>query len=665
MSRKKSARPDRPVSSGRSEEPPGPPRVGTAKLFALCAVLVVVTFAAFGRLPSNGFVGLDDGLYVTQNSHVQQGLTLSSIAWAFTTTAAANWHPVTWASHMLDVTLFGLDAGRHHGTSLLLHAANTVLLLLLLLRMTGALWRSALVAALFALHPLHVESVAWIAERKDVLSTLFWLSTVLAWLAYVKSKKTGPYLLALLFFALGLMAKPMLVTLPFTLLLLDFWPLDRMTAPARGRWETIRELLFEKAPLFALSAASVAVTLMAQRTGGAVQTMQAFPFGERLANAVDSCVTYLAKAFWPSPLSVFYPHPHAGWTTARSYGAVLLLAIITLLAFRFARRAPFFVVGWLGFLGTLVPVIGLVQIGGQAMADRYTYVPLIGIFVLFAWGLAELVAQSPTLRTIAIGLTLVWLALLFGVTRDQTRYWANPQLLFEHALAVTSENEVAELSLAITLSESGRNAEALPHYEEAVRIDPSYTDARIHLAKALISAGRADEATEQCVRARESGPADPESLSNLGVLFLTLNRANEAIDCFEKTIEKRPDFAEAYSNLGIALVREGRLPEALARLEEGARLNPDSARILDGLGLALASARRLPEATERFEQALQKDPNLADAHFHLAMALGQQNRQQEALEHLRETLRIRPDYAPARAILERISGAQPEGQLAK
>lgn len=457
----------------------------------VCLLLIVATLAVFQQLPEYDFVNIDDYYYVTENVHVTRGLTREGIIWAFTTLHANNWHPLTWLSHMLDCQLFGLKPGMHHLTNLLLHMANSTLLLLVLKRMTGALWRSAFAAALFALHPLHVESVAWVAERKDVLSTLFWLLTVWGYAGYVEYPGRNRYLLVLLFFALGLMAKPMLVTLPFILLLLDYWPLGRVKL-----WES-REggsggiqrssalhLVREKIPFFALTLASGIVTVVAQYKGGAVRSLNLLPLDVRIANALVSYVGYIGKMIWPQHLAIFYPHPGA-LPTWQVVGAGLLLLSLSIILLRAAGRFPYLGVGWLWYLGTLVPVIGLVQVGDQAMADRYTYVPLIGLFVLIAWGIPDLMARW-RYRQIALTISAVIVVFCCTVsTWSHVKHWRNGTALFTHAVNVTADNALAHDGLGFALARQGRLDEAIAHYSEALRIKPGYAKARYNLEHAL------------------------------------------------------------------------------------------------------------------------------------------------------------------------------------
>ncbi len=436
------------------------------RLLIISLLLIIATFMAFWQVTHCDFINFDDPEYVTDNRHVQDGLTVEGILWAFTTGHAANWHPLTWISHMVDVQLFGLQPGWHHLTNLLFHLANTLLLFLVLNRMTKALWQSAFVAALFALHPLHVESVAWVAERKDVLSTFFWMLTMGMYVSYVARPGLTRYLTLLLCFALGLMAKPMLVTLPFVLLLLDYWPLQRLeqkkppqevrkplskdkkrTPPVKApvqpvdHWPLIRPLLTEKIPLFVLAVLSSIVTYLVQHHGGAVESLEAFPPSARVANAFVSYSTYMVKMLWPTNLAVFYPHPR-WWPLWQVLGSVVLLIAITVLAIRGAKKRPYAAVGWLWYVGTLVPVIGVVQVGSQAMADRYTYIPLVGLFIIVAWAVPELLKKWPYRKEALIVLSALCLLCLFLVTWRQVGYWRNSIALYDHALEVTDANSL-------------------------------------------------------------------------------------------------------------------------------------------------------------------------------------------------------------------------------
>jgi protein O-mannosyl-transferase len=645
-------------SAASSGARPGPP---AAHLVAISAVIALLTFAAFWGVLANGFVNFDDNRYVTENPHVLEGLNRTSAAWALTSTEEANWHPLTWLSHLLDVRLFGLDAGKHHLTSLLLHAANGVLLFLLLVRLTGALWRPALVAMLFAVHPLHVESVAWIAERKDVLSTLFWLLTVGAWLSYVRTGTAARYAFVLVLFALGLMAKPMLVTLPFTLLLLDFWPLRRLTLPLRESAASPRRILLEKAPLLAMSLASSVVTVLAQRSGGSVERLEDFGVGERLANAASAYVAYLGKTFWPASLAVFYPHPH-GVAVGNLVLSVLALAGCTALALGLARRAPYLPVGWLWYLGTLVPVIGLLQVGAQAMADRYAYVPLIGVFVAVSWGLAEIAGRRRVARLACAGACAVAVLALAGATHRQVRYWADSMALFDHALHVTSGNWMAHTNVGTALLDRGRTDEAARHFEEALRIWPGFAGAHNDLGLALVRQGRIPEAIDHYNEALRLEPGLADARNNLGVALAMQGRDADAILQFNEALRLSPRRPGFRCNLGKALLGAGRFAEALEQFDQALGFQPDSAEAANGAGLALTKMGRWPEAAERFRQAIAMRPGLAEPHNHLGIALARMNRLPEAADEFRKALALEPDYAEARANLRKaqnLLGARP------
>jgi len=587
--------------------------------------LIAVNLIVYASVWHDDFVNYDDYQYVSENADVSGGLTWHGVAWAFTTGAAANWHPLTWLSHMLDVQLYGLNPGAHHLTNLLLHIANTLLLFGLLHRMTGALGRSAFVAGLFAVHPLHVESVAWVAERKDVLSTLFWMLTLWAYVAYVRKPRLRRYLVVLLFFALGLMAKPMLVTLPFVLLLLDFWPLGRMApgpnpagrwAPSREWWATVVHLVWEKLPLLALSVASSIVTFVVQRRGGSVVSLDAIPLNLRLANALASYVAYIGKMLWPAHLAVLYPYAQSlpRWWIA---GAFLGLIGTTVAVIWASRRHPYLPVGWLWYLGTLVPVIGLVQVGPQAMADRYTYIPLIGLFILVAWGVPDLLVRW-RLRRIALptaaGLVIAACAI---AARGQVQYWESGTALWTHALEVTTGNYVAHTDLGVVLARQGRTDEAIREFREALRIKPGYADGHNKLGRALAEQGRLDEAIAHYTEALRNDPAS----------------------------------AEAHNNLGLALARQGKLDESTHEFLEALRIQPDSAEVHNNFGVVLAGQGRTDEAIHEFQEALRIKPDY-EAHYSLGIALAKQGRTDEAIHEFLEALRIKPDDQEARRSLE-------------
>jgi Flp pilus assembly protein TadD len=559
--------------------------------------LALVTLALFWQLTSCEFINFDDQIYVTSNADVRAGLTGHGTAWAFKTFAAGNWHPVTWISHMLDCQVYGLRAGGHHFTNVLLHTANTVLLFGLLLRMTGAIWRSALVAALFAWHPLHVESVAWVSERKDVLSAFFGLLALIGHVRYTqspKSKLQSPksgngkvfYGLAVMFFGLGLMSKPMLVTLPFVMLLLDWWPLNRTASVGR--------LLWEKTPFFLLSLASCAVTFVAQHAGGAMASLENLAPERRAANGLVSYAGYLRKAFWPDDLAMCYPIPLSvsDWEVSV---AVLLFGALTLGAIAL-RRCRYVAVGWLWFVGMLVPVIGLVQVGSQGMADRYTYLPLIGIFVAIVWGLADVAARWPASRMFLQGGIVAVLCACMVLTWNQARTWRDSISVFSHAVAVTENNYQAHDVLGLALLEAGKTDEALEHFSAVVQIWPNSPVGHFHAGCALEQKGRLEEARAEFEAALKGRPGMAEAHLELGRLLSGQGKADEALAQFEAGRQLRPDDPDAASGMGMALSAQGRTREAIANYRAALRLNPDAPEALNNLAWILATD---PDAANR------------------------------------------------------------------
>jgi tetratricopeptide (TPR) repeat protein len=540
------------------------------------ALLVVVVFA---EVRAFAFVNLDDPQYVSENHFVRSGLRWEGIAAAFSMFRAGNWHPVTWISHMLDVELFGLDAGWHHLVNLALHALNAILLFTFLRAATGARWRSAIIAALFAVHPLHVESVAWVSERKDVLSTLFFLLTLLAYLGYVRRPRRSAFVLVASLFAAGLMAKPMLVTLPFVLLLVDVWPLGRWGGtPAPGVTPALpAALVLEKVPLVAISAASSAVAWLAQSDRGADVALSRIPLGARAGNALLSYLGYLGNTAWPFRLASFYPHPSlsgiglAAWKVA---GAALVLGAVTWLAVRERRRRPYVAFGWCWYLGTLVPVIGLVQVGVQSHADRYTYIPLIGVFVALVWAIGETVVRlSARPALVAVPIAIV-IAVLAGVARRQVATWRDSETLHRHALAVTDRNWAAWVGLGSVLSERGEPQHALLAYDEAIRVAPWLAVGWNGVGTALGRLGRHDHsiaALEQAVRIQ---PFYAEAWYNLGVAYGNVGRHDQAARSFRGAVQANPYDARACFNLAIASLAVGDRASALESLERLRRIDP-------------------------------------------------------------------------------------------
>ncbi|HWW03274.1 MAG TPA: tetratricopeptide repeat protein [Candidatus Acidoferrum sp.] len=735
----------------------------------LGSLLVLLVLGTFLPVTRNEFINFDDTVYVTENSHVQQGLTWANVRWALTTSAAANWHPLTWLSHMLDWEVFGPKPWGHHLTSVMFHAANTLLLFLLLRGMTGSVWRSFFVAALFGLHPLRVESVAWVAERKDVLSGFFFMLTLWAYARYArqstavspnskfqipksatqppaveaaspervhdiaqggdapgapepgienqKSKIKNPpalsYCLVLLFFTLGLLSKPMLVTAPFVLLLLDYWPL--------WRWEGIAKsgvpvagwprLIAEKIPLVLLAAVVSVVTFLAQRHGGTVWSVEWLPVSDRLENALVAYVRYAIKIFWPARLAVFYPHP-GSWPASSVLLAALLLLAITSLVWLGRRRAPYLPVGWFWFLGTLVPVIGVVQVGWQSLADRYTYIPCISVFIIVVWGAEALAmtiagAGSPAAPTAGPGnnpvqpakpgwtrlvpglLGAAFLLLCTALTRQEIGYWKDSETLFRRALAVTKYNFVAHYDLGIALISQGRLDEAMTELQEAHRLRPKAANACNAMGEILARQGRLEEAMDQFHEAIDLQPDSALARNNLGIQLSRKGALDQAIAEFQEAIKTRPDYAKAYGNLGMALQaqghldqaieqlrqavrlaprdpdarnnlgmvlgRSGRVDEAIQQLEEAVRLDPAKPQAHHNLGLALSRRDRPAEALRQFELALDLKPDSPETHANLAAVLVQLGRKQEAIQHLTKALQLRPDYPQAQQQLRALT----------
>jgi predicted negative regulator of RcsB-dependent stress response len=546
------------------------------QIVGISVLLVVAVFLVFGQTLRHDFINYDDEDYFYANPHVKAGLTWSGVTWAFRTGYAANWHPLTWLSLMCDAQLFGPGAAGPHLTNVLLHAANTVLLFLLLRRLTGAHWRSALVAALFALHPLHVESVAWVSERKDVLSGLFFLLTLLMYARYVERiptpKAKGFYGLALLFFALGLMSKPMLVTLPLVLLLLDWWPLNRF-APStlNAQRQTISRMVLEKLPFLLLGVTSAVVTLVVQK--GAVQSLVHISLGIRAVNATVSYVRYLHKMLWPVNLAIPYPHPGYWPLWLFCLCAAVLLAT-SLAAIRFRRQFPFLATGWFWYLVMLVPTIGLVQVGMQSLADRYTYLPLIGIFITLAWGAGEIVKHWRLPSGMIWGLAMLVLAATTARTMEQLRYWQNSGALFAHTIAVTKNNDIAYYSLGEYRASQGRLNEAMDDYLKAIQIRPGYDDALNNLGVALAEKGKFDEAIARIQESIRYRPDKADAHYNLGNIFVMQHKLDEAVSAYTEALRLKPDYPDAHNNLANVLFMQGHTREAIQHYRETLRLDP-------------------------------------------------------------------------------------------
>jgi len=638
----------------------------------LCLALAVMTFAVFGQTVRHEFVNFDDNGYVYENPVVAQGLTLKGLSWAWSF-HCDNWHPLTWLSHEVDCQLYGLHPGGHHLSNVLIHTLAVIALFLAMRRMTGALWRSAFVAALFAIHPLRVESVAWIAERKDVLSGLWFMLTIGAYGRYVQEFKAQGskfkvfYAMALVFFVLGLMSKPMLVTLPAVLLLLDYWPLQRADSKVR--------LVLEKLPFMALSAAVCVVTLFAQK--GAEQSIQEFSLPLRFANALVSYAVYLRQWVWPTGLAVFYPYPHSGLPPWEVALAGTLLAGISVAAWWLRRAQPWVLVGWLWYLVMLLPVSGLIQAGEQAHADRFTYLPQVGIAAAVTW-LAAACGAKWRLGRVLLGLLMASaLATLIVCAAEQTVHWKNNEFLWRRAASCTTGNYVACNNLGVEIDHGSTVDEAIKDFRMALQIDPKYAEAHYNLGNALLHQGKVDEAISHYQRALEISPSYADAHNNfgnvlaqkgkleeaaaqyqialrirpeyvqaylgLGAILLQKGKLDEATSQFEKALQINPGYAEGHFNLGTALLQKGKVDDAIAQFEATLKIQPDNEKARLNLGAVFLQQGRLDEAIFQFQLALRSNPGHVGEHLNLAAALQQKGKMDEAIVQLQKALELEPD----------------------
>jgi tetratricopeptide (TPR) repeat protein len=656
-------------------------------------LLVLATFLVYLPVRHHAFVAFDDPEYVVENQRVQPGLTKEGVKWAFTTGDVSYWHPLTWLSHMLDVEFFGSNPAGPHLVNVLFHLANTLLLFLLLQRLTGTLWRAAIVAALFALHPLHVESVAWVAERKDVLSSFFFLLSLCAYLHYAWPSASSPpsrsrlwYAGALLFFACGLMSKPMVVTLPCVLLLLDYWPLGRLKVAA----------VWEKIPFFLLSAASCVVTFAAQKQNDVVQSLERLSIAERLQNAFVAYASYLEKTFWPTDLAFFYPHPES-WATGRVIASLLLIVTLTSAVVWLGRKFPFAVTGWFLFVGMLVPTIGIIQVGDQSMADRYTYLPLIGIFVLLVWGTAEICVRWRVPRGVIGAVTAAVIAACAVRTSAQLSHWRDSETLFRHALAVTTNNYIAHTNLGNVLVAQGKIPEAIGHYEEAgkirpdnaepfnnlgtallqqrrveeairafeqaLQIDPQLATARHALCRLLMASGRGQAAIPHLEKILLAEPNNASARRDLGFALLQADRAEEAIPHLESALKTLPPSGAAHYDLAIALFKSGQTEAAVPHFQKASEAEPQNLEFLNNLGWALLQSGQVDEAIARFRAVLKMQPDAGPTHQTLAIALLRKGEAREAITHYQFFLNQLPNDARALSDLAWVLATWPDAAI--
>jgi len=568
------------------------------KLFLICAVLILITFIAFEPVRHNGFTSYDDRAYITTNPHITGGLTLESVCWAFSSAHYHMWHPLTSLSYLLDYQLFELRPFGYHFNSVLLHIANVVLLFCLLKRITGALWPSAFVAAIFAVHPLQVESVAWIAERKTVLSGFFWILTLAAYAHYCARPRISKYLIVLLAFSFAVISKPVVVTLPLVLLLLDFWPLDRFgknlaqNEPDQKRYRqfSISHLVAEKVPLLILSAVLSIITFVVQKSGGAVNPLSNIPINYRIANTFTAYMRYIGKMIWPSRLAIFYPHPGGNYSVAVVVAWAVLLLLLSACFIYAAHKRRYLAVGWLWFLGTLVPVIGMVQAGAQAMANRYMYIPMIGLLIIVAWGIDNLIANRRYRRVVAIVLTVLVIAAV-TFTRIQVKYWQNDLTLFRHTLDVTKNNAIIHNSYACALFEDGQIDQVESHLNEALRIIPTFSKARNNLGKLFLKQQKARGAIFCFKKLLKTDEDSPQTNYNLAMAYDLANKKDLAIQHYSDALKLKPDYPDAHNKIALVYAASGKDKLAVTHWTKALDLKPDSPGVLNNLGWVLATSK--------------------------------------------------------------------------
>lgn len=631
----------------------------------LSFLLVLVTLGVYWQVPAFEFLEYDDMVYVTDNKHVQNGLTLEGLIWALTSMEMGFWHPITWLSLMVDSEIFGSNPGGYHLTNLLLHIASTVLLFLLLERMTKAQWRGAFVAALFALHPLHVESVAWIAERKDVLSGFFWMLSMWVYVRYTERPDAIRYMTLFFVFILGLMAKPMLVTLPCVFLLMDVWPLGRVRwsgllkehSEAVGTMGTVHvsfyRLIGEKLPMLCAAVAVGVVTIVSEDRFGALHSLETIPLDLRAANVFISYVWYIGKTFLPLNLAAYYTFP-SQWPLWQAVGAFIFLLSIFAIVITLAAKHPYLAFGWFWYVGTLVPVIGIIKVGSYSVADRFTYIPLIGIFIMVAWGAHELLKNVPLREKILSGAGGIIVVALMVFSSLQVQYWRNTTMLFQHALDVTKNNTVMHYFMGNFLFREGNVDQAIRHYREALKIKPDFDDGHDKLGRALSYKGLHAEAIQHYQQAIRINPAKADFHYHLACSLEHLGKMDEASLVYHAALRVNPRYAEAHNNLGVIALRRKDIDMAIRHFQDALKINEKYAGAHYNLGSALAQKGFTLEAMHHFEMALRIEPNFARAHYALGEILLKKGEYDKAIAHFSEAVRINPEFEEAKYTLSSV-----------
>jgi len=652
------------------------------RVVLIAVFLAVITIAVYGQVYRHDFIDFDDDLYLTDNQHVQKGLSWTGVKWAFSTNEAYNYHPLTWISHAFDCQIYGLDPAGHHLTNVFLHIANTVLLFVVFSGMTGKLWSSAFVAGLFALHPVHVESVAWAAERKDVLSTFFWMLTMWFYLRYTRRPCLGRYLPVFFALALGLLAKQMLVTLPLVLLLLDYWPLERFGIGHQERRQRNRKAkttlpsnsfarcFLEKLPFLFLSALASVIVYLVQAKATVVKSTFEIPMSYRLSNALVAYAKYIVKMFCPVRLGVLYPHSEASLPLWQILASIAMLLCLSVLAIRYCRSRRYLIVGWLWYLGTLIPVIGLVQVGLQSMADRYTYIPFIGLFIIVAWLGGDLLGRYRFGNFVLATGSVIVLSVLTVLTWLQLGHWTDSITLYEHTVAVTDNNDIMHSNLGQLYLQREKPDQAVKHWTKALQIRPDQVTIRKNLAVILARQGKIDQAIAHFREVLKYRPNDSDvsreidrllaqhkkttaaQLYSKANILAGENKFEEAINCYNKVIQLQPDHALAYNNLGNVLFLQGKHGPALDNYSKALKLKPDYAPIYNNIGSVLSSQSKYEAALANFSKALELDPGFARAYYNMAVVFTRQGKKDLAITAYRQTLQIDPDYPQARGELD-------------